>query len=129
MQLSNYLSLPARFRLLKPKQKRLVRLGCAALALTLSVGAVSFLTTRASDDVVTNSDVNVVTNSDAEMPAKNSVTFTRSAEPVRTLSSIVEEGSCGDNATYTIDSNGLLTVSGSGAINREAFINPAIKYL
>ena len=124
MQLSNYLSLPARFRLLKPKQKRLVRLGCAALALTLSVGAVSFLTTRASDDVVTNSDVNVsdvnvVTKSDAE----KSMFFSRSAEPKLTRSSIVEEGSCGDNATYTIDSNGLLTVSGSGAINREAFNN------
>lgn len=34
---------------------------------------------------------------------------------------IVSSGSCGDSATYTLDSNGLLTVSGSGAIRSNAF--------
>ena len=34
---------------------------------------------------------------------------------------IVEEGSCGENATYTLDSDGVLTISGSGAINDYAF--------
>ena len=34
---------------------------------------------------------------------------------------IVETGSCGDNATYTLDSDGVLTISGSGAIKDWAF--------
>lgn len=34
---------------------------------------------------------------------------------------IVEEGSCGENATYTLDSDGLLTISGSEEIKDEAF--------
>ena len=33
----------------------------------------------------------------------------------------VEKGSCGDKATYTLDSDGLLTISGSGEIKDEAF--------
>ena len=35
--------------------------------------------------------------------------------------SIVESGSCGDNATYTLDSNGELRISGSGKIKGRAF--------
>ena len=34
---------------------------------------------------------------------------------------IVEKGSCGDSATYTLDSDGLLTISGSGEIKEFAF--------
>lgn len=34
---------------------------------------------------------------------------------------VVDSGSCGDNATYTLDSNGLLTISGSGEITGDAF--------
>ena len=34
---------------------------------------------------------------------------------------IVEKGSCGDGATYTLDSDGLLTISGSGEIAESAF--------
>ena len=34
---------------------------------------------------------------------------------------IVEKGSCGDSATYTLDSKGTLTISGSGEIGRLAF--------
>ena len=36
---------------------------------------------------------------------------------------IVETGSCGDKATYTLDSDGVLTISGSGEIEEEAFYN------
>ena len=31
-----------------------------------------------------------------------------------TSATIVDSGKCGDNVTYTLDSNGLLTISGSG---------------
>ena len=34
---------------------------------------------------------------------------------------IIDSGSCGENATYTLDSDGLLTISGSGKINDYAF--------
>lgn len=34
---------------------------------------------------------------------------------------IVEKGSCGDKATYTLDSDGVLTISGSGKIKQWAF--------
>ena len=30
---------------------------------------------------------------------------------------IVDSGTCGDNLTWTIDENGILTISGSGAMN------------
>ena len=36
---------------------------------------------------------------------------------------IVETGSCGKNVTYTLDSDGVLTISGSGAIKSYAFQN------
>ena len=36
---------------------------------------------------------------------------------------IVETGSCGKNVTYTLDSDGVLTISGSGAIKGYAFQN------
>ena len=39
----------------KPKQKQLVRLGCAALALTLAVGKVPFLRGLASEEEAVSS--------------------------------------------------------------------------
>jgi hypothetical protein len=36
-------------------------------------------------------------------------------------STIIDEGSCGANATYTLDDEGLLTISGSGEIGDYAF--------
>ena len=36
---------------------------------------------------------------------------------------IIDSGSCGDNATYTLDSDGVLTISGSGEIAENAFRN------
>ena len=36
---------------------------------------------------------------------------------------IVDSGSCGDNVTYTLDSDGVLTISGTGTIRDRAFIN------
>ncbi len=34
---------------------------------------------------------------------------------------IVDSGTCGDNLTWTLDSDGLLTISGTGAINSHSF--------
>ena len=43
---------------------------------------------------------------------------------------IVESGSCGENATYTLDAAGMLTISGSGSIGSRAFpYNKNIKKL
>ena len=34
---------------------------------------------------------------------------------------IIDSGSCGDNATYILDSDGVLTISGSGEITETSF--------
>lgn len=36
------------------------------------------------------------------------------AVPFVRAAAIVETGSCGENMTYTLDANGLLTISGEG---------------
>lgn len=41
------------------------------------------------------------------------------------LVSAEESGSCGDEVVWTLDDNGLLTVSGTGAINGYTFLDPA----
>ena len=46
-----------------PKRKRLVRLGCAALALTLAVGSVPFLRCWAAEDDAAVSGSDIVTQS------------------------------------------------------------------
>ena len=38
-------------------------------------------------------------------------------------SEIVESGSCGENVTYTLDSEGTLTISGTGEIKYVSYIN------
>ena len=35
--------------------------------------------------------------------------------------SVVETGSCGENATYTLDEDGTLVISGAGTIEKNAF--------
>ncbi len=40
-----------------------------------------------------------------------------------TAAEIVESGKCGDNATYTLDADGLLTVTGTGEIYANVFCN------
>lgn len=61
MNISNLFSgyfVSLRYNALKPKQKQLLRLGCAAVALTLTVGAIPFLMSRAAEgDDVSKSDV------------------------------------------------------------------------
>ncbi len=40
---------------------------------------------------------------------------------VRAYAAVVDSGECGLNATYTLDSDGTLTISGSGKINDQVF--------
>lgn len=40
-----------------------------------------------------------------------------------TAAEVVESGSCGDNATYTLDDNGTLIISGTGSVKEETFMN------
>ena len=37
-------------------------------------------------------------------------------QPAQSSANIIESGKCGDNVTYTLDSNGVLTISGVGAM-------------
>ena len=56
--LLNRFSVPPCYKKRKPKHKQLLRLGCAALALTLTVGTVPFLLSHAAEgDAVTPSDI------------------------------------------------------------------------
>ena len=56
--------IPLHYMECNPKRKRLVRLGCAALALTLAVGSVSFLRGWAAEDDAAVSGSDIVTQSD-----------------------------------------------------------------
>lgn len=55
--------IPLHYMECNPKRKRLVRLGCAALALTLAVGSVSFLRGWAAEDDAAVSGSDIVTQS------------------------------------------------------------------
>lgn len=63
MQKTVQLALPRRSKL-KPKQKRLVRLGCAALAVMLAVGSVPFLRGFAAEEEASVSGSDIVSGSD-----------------------------------------------------------------
>ena len=56
--------IPLHYMECNPKRKRLVRLGCAALALTLAMGSVSFLRGWAAEDDAAVSGSDIVTQSD-----------------------------------------------------------------
>ena len=86
MKLKNTFSnliVPPHYKKLNPKQKRFIKIGCALLAVMLTVGTVPLLMSRAAErDAVTPSDV--VTKSDVKAPADEEiVTLTRSVEPQR----------------------------------------------
>ena len=103
------------------KKKQLVRIGCAALALTLTVGTVPFLMSHAAEgEAVTPSDI--AAKNDVVSPADASVrSITETVEPKRYMDNAVESGFCGDGVTYTIDSEGTMVISGSGTIADRAF--------
>ena len=112
--------IPLRRKKFNPKQRNLVKLGCAALALALVVGKVPFLRgLAAKEDSVSGSDI--VSGSDSLVVGGDAVEMKQYDEAG------VQEGSCGDNATYTLDENGTLTISGRGVIDSRAqFFNLAV---
>ena len=103
------------------KKKQLVRIGCAALALAMTVGAVPFLMSHAAEgEAVTPSDI--AAKNDVVSPADASArSITGTAEPNQYMTGIVESGYCGVGVTYTIDSDKILVISGSGIIADHAF--------
>ena len=103
------------------KKKQLVRIGCAALALAMTVGAVPFLMSHAAEgEAVT--PIDIAAKNDVVSPADASArSITGTAEPNQYMTGIVESGSCGDGVTYTIDSEGTMVISGSGTIADHAF--------
>ena len=106
----------------KLMSKNLLRFGCAALAVMLAVGSVSFLRGFAAEDgaeeaAVSGSDI--VSASDF---VSGSDIFTETVEPKVLNADPVASGTCGTNVNWTLDSDGVLTISGSGAItNRYAY--------
>ena len=71
MQKTVQLALPRRSKL-KPKQKRLVRLGCAALAVMLAVGSVPFLRGFAAEEEASVSGSDIVSGSDSDIVSSGS---------------------------------------------------------
>lgn len=69
MQKTVQLALPRRSKL-KPKQKRLVRLGCAALAVMLAVGSVPFLRGFAAEEEASVSGSDIDGGTAEPKPAK-----------------------------------------------------------
>ena len=124
MKLQNPFSRPIvslKRKKIKPGQKRLFRLGCAALALTLTVGTVPFLLSHAAEgETVTPSDIaakcNVVSPADA--PARR---ITRTAEPKQTLTddSSTVHTYTRDGFTAAFDTaTGVLTITGTGTLTQ-----------
>jgi len=72
--------------------------------------------------------MNTTTDASEEQPTNQSVAET-AEETVKedetmsadTAAQIIDSGSCGENATYTLDSEGTLTISGTGAIEGVVF--------
>ena len=97
--------IPARYSKMKPKQKRLLRLSCAALAVMLAVGTVPFLRSFAAEDgaeeaAVSGSDL--VSGSDAETPADDIVTIDGGTVEPKTYNYSITDG------VLTIDESGII---------------------
>ena len=71
------------------------------LAITLTAGCMTPLSATAEEQVTEIEENSMIQNNGAGI--------------------IVQSGSCGENASYTLDEDGVLTISGSGAIEEHAF--------
>ena len=93
----------------KHSARNLLRLSCAALAVMLAAAVVPYLRGFAAEDTEETevSGGDIVSGSDSGVAEQF-------AEPKQTLSSVVYSGACGDNATWTLDDEGTLTIDGSG---------------
>lgn len=90
------------------------------LALTLVVGSMIPMSVSAQEIENTETAAEPVENEEEDFETQ----MPEMEEPETVQAngaSIVESGSCGDNATYTLDSNGELRISGSGEIKGRAF--------
>lgn len=92
------------------------------LALTLVAGSMMPMSVSAEEIENTETAAEPLENEEEDFETQ----MPEMEEPETVLAngaSIVESGSCGDNATYTLDSNGELRISGSGEISQSAFEN------
>ena len=134
-QTTGRLALPRHSRL-NPKQKLLLHLGCAALAVMLAVGSVSFLRGIAAENSVEKANVSgsdvvksdnpapeetsvsgsdIVSGSDRSVRAAQASAETVGPKPMN--ANIVDSGACGEGINWTLDADGVLTISGSGAMS------------
>ena len=124
-----------RGRKLKPKQKQLLKIGCVALAMSLTLGAVPFLKGHAAegDNTVTKSDIVESVTDPAEItdPEENTDPADDDSDDSEliTLSDEIQPKLTGENAPFTTGtitatfSDGVLTLSGSGTLNRSHYSN------
>ena len=103
----------------KHSARNLLRLSCAALAVMLAAAVVPYLRGFAAEDAEETevSGGDIVSGSDSGVAEQF-------AEPKQTLSSVVYSGACGDNATWTLDDEGTLTIDGSGPMTDYANKGP-----
>ena len=103
----------------KHSARNLLRLSCAALAVMLAAAVVPYLRGFAAEDTEETevSGGDIVSGSDSGVAEQF-------AEPKQTLSSVVYSGACGDNATWTLDDEGTLTIDGSGPMTDYANKGP-----
>ena len=115
---------PPSLQELKSKPKQLLRLGCAALAVVLAAGSVPFLRGFAAEEgaeeaVVSGSDIVSASDNTAEESVE---TFTETVEPKVLNDNIVDIGTCGDGVNWTLDTDGVLTISGSGPMQNNNYL-------
>ena len=103
----------------KHSARNLLRLSCAALAVMLAAAVVPYLRGFAAEGAEETevSDGDIVNGSDSGVAEQF-------AEPKQTLSTVVYSGACGDNATWTLDDEGTLTIDGSGPMTDYANKGP-----
>lgn len=107
---------PLHSRKINPRQKSLIKIGCAALALTLTVGTVPFLMSHAAEGAAV-SDSDIVAKNDVVSPADASAgngatVFVGTAAPKRNFA--YEEG----GITCTFE-DGVLTFTGTGTLTED----------
>ena len=89
--------------------------GCSALE-TLTIPAnVTFINASATNNCTALNEIRGYSESVAETYANNNnITFVRLDEPSVNL---IGSGTCGENVEWSLDKNGLLTISGSGTMS------------
>ena len=131
MKISNFfigLNVHPRYKKRKPEHKQFIRIGCAALALTLAIGTVPFMRSFAAEeeaavsgsDMIADSedsttgqiDSNIVSGTDAAV-----IIAGETVEPNPTYG-YSASGYCGEgeSVSWSLDPDGNLTIRGTGAM-------------